>query len=80
MMRSRLLKLLAGPELGLTITLLFAALYTWPLFTFTRPSATFCFMFVVWGVHVAFIALTSFASNRLAELEQTGNVGASRKE
>jgi hypothetical protein len=68
-MPRRLLEFLAGPELGLASTLLFAGLYTWPFFTFTKASATFEFIFVVWALHVALLAATSFASNKLAALD-----------
>ena len=64
-MPKRLLEFLAGPELGLASTLLFAGLYTWPFFTFTKASSTFEFIFVVWALHVALLAATSFASNKL---------------
>ena len=71
-MPRRLLEFLAGPELGLASTLLFAGLYTWPFFTFTKASATFEFIFVVWALHVALLAATSFASNKLEAINAAG--------
>ncbi|MEY2930138.1 MAG: hypothetical protein RL033_887 [Pseudomonadota bacterium] len=64
-MAQRLLRLLAGPELGLLSPLLFAGLYTWPLLTSDRPSKTAVFILVVWCLHVALLAATHYASNRL---------------
>lgn len=69
-MGARLYKLAAGPELGLVGTLMFIGLYTWPFLTFSRPSATFEFLFVIWVLHVAFLAMTSFAHRRLAAFDQ----------
>jgi hypothetical protein len=63
-------KFLAGPELGLLSTLLFAGLYTWPLLAFQRAGSTFRFLFAVWGLHILVIALTSFAGRRLEASEQ----------
>ena len=68
-MRTRLFKFLAGPELGLVTPLLFAALYTWPLLTFSSPGATFRFMFAAWCVHIALIAAMNFAERALDELD-----------
>lgn len=68
-MGARLYKFAAGPELGLVGTLLFVGLYIWPFLTFTRPSATFQFLFAIWALHVAFIGMTSFAHQKLAALE-----------
>ena len=59
------MKFLAGPELGILSTLLFAGLYTWPFLTFHRPSATFRFIFAAWLAHIVLIAVTSFARKRL---------------
>jgi hypothetical protein len=67
MATTRLLRFLAGPELGLLSTLIFAGLYTWPFLTFARPSATFRFVFTAWMLHIALIALTSFARKRLED-------------
>lgn len=69
-MGARLYRFAAGPELGLVGTLLFIGLYTWPFLTFSRPSATFQFFFIIWVLHVAFLAATSFAHRKLAALEQ----------
>lgn len=69
----RLLKFLAGPELGVSSTLFFAGLYTWPFLTFDRPGATFRFIFAAWLVHIALIGLTSFASKRLESSTDTGS-------
>ena len=63
--RTRLLEFLAGPELGLLSTLGFAGVYTWPLLTFDRPSATFRFIFAAWCAHIALIAARSLASKQL---------------
>jgi len=68
-MQTRLIKFLAGPELGLVTPLLFAALYTWPLLTFTSPGATFRFMFAAWCVHIALIAAMNFAERALEKLD-----------
>ncbi len=73
-MPRRLLEFLAGPELGLASTILFAGLYTWPFFTFTKASSTFEFIFVVWALHVALLGATSFASNKLAALDASGEL------
>lgn len=70
-MPARLLKLVTGPELGLLSTILFAGLYTWPLLTSQRPSGTFRFVFVVWCVHVALLALTSFANKLIGSSERS---------
>jgi hypothetical protein len=67
MASARLLKFLAGSELGLLSTVLFAGLYTWPFLTFARPSATFRFIFAAWMLHIALIAVTSFARKRLED-------------
>jgi len=69
-MRTRLIKFLAGPELGLVSPLLFAALYTWPLLTFTSAGSTFRFMFAAWCVHIALIAATNFAERALETLDR----------
>jgi hypothetical protein len=69
MSRGRLIKFLAGHELGVSSTLLFAGLYTWPFLTFDRPSATFRFIFAVWAAHIVLISITSFASKRLEASE-----------
>jgi hypothetical protein len=61
----RLLKFLAGPELGIISTLVFAGLYTWPFLTFSRPSETFRFIFAAWAAHIVLIATTSLARKRL---------------
>lgn len=68
-MRTRLIKFLAGPELGLVSPLLFAGLYTWPLLTSNSAGATFRFMFVAWCVHIALIAATNFAERALETLD-----------
>jgi hypothetical protein len=70
-MRIRLIKFLAGPELGLVSPLLFAGLYTWPLLTSNSAGATFRFMFVAWCVHIALIAATNFAERALDTLDAT---------
>jgi len=70
-MRTRLIKFLAGPELGLLSPLLFACLYTWPLLTFKSPGATFRFMFAAWCAHIALIAATNFAERALETLDAT---------
>ncbi len=67
MARTRLFRLLAGPEFGLLSTAIFAGLYTWPFLTFDRPSATFRFIFTAWVLHIALIAATSFARKRLED-------------
>jgi hypothetical protein len=67
MQKSRLLKFLAGHELGLVSTLVFAGLYTWPFLTFDRPSATFRFIFAAWILHIVLIATASYASKRLED-------------
>ena len=77
MARGRLIKFLAGHELGVSSTLLFAGLYTWPFLTFDRPSATFRFIFAVWAVHIVLIGITSFASKRLEASESSSNDGES---
>jgi hypothetical protein len=64
-MTQRVLRLLVSPELSLLSPLLFAGLYIWPLLTSDRPSKTVVFMFVVWCLHVAFMAATHFASSKL---------------
>ena len=69
MSRQRLLAFLAGPEFGLLSTIGFACLYTWPFLTFDRPSATFQFIFLAWCAHIALIAATSFATQRLEALD-----------
>lgn len=80
----RLIRFIAGPELGLLSSLLFAALYTWPLLTFDRPSETFRFTFTVWILHVALIAATSFANKKLlaaqgsTEADAPAGAGAAR--
>lgn len=68
-MRTRLVKFLAGPELGLVSPLLFAGLYTWPLLTSTSPGATFRFMFAAWCAHIALIAAMNFAERALEKLD-----------
>jgi len=68
-MRTRLVKFLAGPELGLVSPLLFAGLYTWPLLTFQSPGATFRFMFAAWCAHIALIAAMNFAERALDKLD-----------
>ncbi|HEU5074156.1 MAG TPA: hypothetical protein VFU02_08285 [Polyangiaceae bacterium] len=68
-MKTRLLRFLAGPELGLVSPLLFAGLYTWPLLTFSSPGATFRFMFVAWCVHIALIATMNLAERTLEKLD-----------
>ena len=68
-MRTRLVKFLAGPELGLVSPVLFAALYTWPLLTFNSPGATFRFMFGAWCIHIALIAAMNFAERALDKLD-----------
>ena len=68
-MRTRLLKFLAGPELGLVSPLLFAGLYTWPLLTSNSPGTTFRFMFAAWCVHIALIAAVNFAERALDKLD-----------
>ncbi len=70
MTRLRLYRFLAGPELGLTTTVVFALLYCWPFLVFNRASKTFVFLFAVWVLHVALIALMRFACCRLPEAEQ----------
>jgi hypothetical protein len=72
-MEARLYRFAAGPELGLVGTLVFIGLYTWPFLTLTRPSTTFQFFFIVWVLHVAFLAATTFAHRKLAALEQAPN-------
>lgn len=69
-MGARLYRFAAGPELGLVGTLLFIGLYIWPFLTFGRASTTFQFFFIIWSLHVAFLAMTSFAHRKLAALEQ----------
>jgi hypothetical protein len=69
-MQTRILRFLAGPELGAVTTLSFAGLYTWPLLTSDKPSTTFYFAFCVWCAHVAFLAAASFASKKLAAQER----------
>lgn len=75
-MQTRILKFLAGPELGLVLTLTFAGLYTWPLLTSPRPSTTFYFAFYVWCTHVAFLAAASFAQRRVEALERRSSSDA----
>lgn len=69
MTKHRLYEFLAGSELGLTTTAVFVVLYCWPLLTSTRSSTTFVYYFVVWGLHVALIALMRFACCRVADVE-----------
>ncbi|MBZ0117588.1 MAG: hypothetical protein K8H88_11360 [Sandaracinaceae bacterium] len=66
-MRARLLRLLAGPELGISSVLLFAGLYTWPFLTFDGAGNTFRFIFLVWLLHIAVIGISSFASKYVEE-------------
>ena len=73
---SRWWKVLAGPEFGLLSTLLFAALYIWPFLTFERLGSTFRFTFAVWAAHIALIAATSYASNRLERLGGNSELGS----
>ena len=68
-MRSRLLRFLAGAEFGVMTSLLFAGLYTWPFLTFTKPGATFRFIFGAWIVHIALIAAAALASKRTGSSE-----------
>jgi hypothetical protein len=63
---SRLLRFLAGSELGLLSSFVFGALYVWPLLTFQKPSSTLSFMFCVWCLHIALIGATNYASRRVA--------------
>jgi hypothetical protein len=69
MTKHRLYEFLASSELGLTTTAFFVILYCWPLLTFTRSSTTFVYYFVVWGLHVALIALMRFASDRATPVD-----------
>lgn len=56
---SRLRKFLAGPELGLLSTLVFAGLYTWPFLAIEGAGSVFRFVFVVWMLHIALLALVA---------------------
>jgi hypothetical protein len=69
-MSTRLLKFIAGPELGIVTTVIFVGLYAWPLVTSDKPSATFHFIFCVWCIHVACLAASCRASRRLDILER----------
>jgi hypothetical protein len=69
-MGARLYRFAAGPELGLVGTLVFIGLYTWPFLTLTRPSTTFQFFFIIWVLHIAFLAATTLAQRKLAAIEQ----------
>ena len=68
-MRTRFLKFLAGPELGLVSPLLFAGLYIWPLLTSNSAGTTFRFMFSAWCAHIALIAAANFAERRLDKID-----------
>jgi hypothetical protein len=67
MVEQRWLRFLAGAELGLSSTAIFVGLYTWPFLTFDKPSVTFRFIFVVWVLHIALIAATSYARRRIED-------------
>jgi len=76
MSAARWWKVLAGPEFGLSSTLLFAALYIWPFLTFERLGSTFRFTFAVWAAHISIIAATSYANNRLERLGAKSDLGS----
>lgn len=78
-MQGRILKFLAGPELGAVTTLAFVGLYTWPLLTSDKPSTTFYFAFGVWSAHVAFLGAASFARNKLEALDRRSSDAPSRR-